>query len=164
MELLTPNLGTIFWTTATFVLLLLVLKKVAWGPILQMLADREQRIKEALEKADTAQKETEEALAKNQEILDNAKKEAHEFLSKSRKTAETTKEEIVKKAQDEASVMLGKAKKEITLEREKAVEEIRKQTAELSIMVASKLIGKSLSAQDHKDIIADSLKKMAEAN
>ena len=75
MELLTPSLGTLFWTSATFVILLLILKKVAWGPILQTLAERETRIKEALEKADTAQKETEEAMAKNQELLDNAKKE-----------------------------------------------------------------------------------------
>ena len=51
MELLTPNLGTFFWTAATFVLLLVILKKVAWGPILQTLAERETRIKEALEKA-----------------------------------------------------------------------------------------------------------------
>jgi len=163
MELLTPNLGTLFWTGATFVLLLLVLKKVAWGPILQTLAERETRIKEALEKADTAQKETEEAIAKNQEILDNAKKEAQDLLSKSRKTAETTKEEIVQKAHSEASAMLDKAKREISLEREKAVDEIRKQTAELSVMIASKLIGKTLSQKDHQDVIDDSLEKM-EAN
>lgn len=160
MELLTPNFGTLFWTAATFVLLLLVLKKLAWGPILQTLAERETRIKEALEKADVAQKETEEALAKNQEIMDEAKKEALDLLSKSRKTADTTKEEIIQKAHSEASAMLEKAKREISLEGEKAVHEIRKQTAELSVMIASKLIGKTLSQKDHQDVIDDSLKKM----
>lgn len=157
---MTPNLGTFFWTAATFVLLLLVLKKLAWGPILQTLAERETRIKEALEKADVAQKETEEALAKNQEIMDEAKKEAQGLLSKSRKTADTTKEEIIQKAHSEASAMLEKAKREISLEGEKAVHEIRKQTAELSVMIASKLIGKTLSQKDHQDVIDDSLKKM----
>ena len=157
---MTPNLGTFFWTAATFVLLLLVLKKLAWGPILQTLAERETRIKEALEKADVAQKETEEALAKNQEIMDEAKKEAKDLLSKSRKTADTTKEEIIQKAHSEASAMLEKAKREISLEGEKAVHEIRKQTAELSVMIASKLIGKTLSQKDHQDVIDDSLKKM----
>ena len=157
---MTPNLGTFFWTAATFVLLLLVLKKLAWGPILQTLAERETRIKEAREKADVAQKETEEALAKNQEIMDEAKKEAQDLLSKSRKTADTTKEEIIQKAHSEASAMLEKAKREISLEGEKAVHEIRKQTAELSVMIASKLIGKTLSQKDHQDVIDDSLKKM----
>lgn len=157
---MTPNFGTFFWTAATFVLLLLVLKKLAWGPILQTLAERETRIKEALEKADVAQKETEEALAKNQEIMDEAKKEAKDLLSKSRKTADTTKEEIIQKAHSEASAMLEKAKREISLEGEKAVHEIRKQTAELSVMIASKLIGKTLSQKDHQDVIDDSLKKM----
>ncbi len=160
MELLTPNLGTFFWTAVTFVLLLVILKKVAWGPILQTLAERETRIKEALEKADAAQKETEEALAKNQKVMDEAKKEAQDLLNKSRKTADTTKEEIIQKAHSEASAMLEKAKREISLEGEKAVDEIRKQTAELSVMIASKLIGKTLSQKDHQDVIDDSLKQM----
>ena len=164
MELLSPAYGTIFWTTLTFLSLLFILKKMAWGPILQALEEREKRIKESLEKADEAQKETEAALAKNQEIMDQAKKEAQGLLAKSRKTAETTKDEILQKAQTEASTLLERAKREITLEREKAVDDIRKQTAELSVQIASKLIGKSLSKDDHKDIIDESLKKIAEAN
>jgi len=164
MELLSPAHGTLFWTAITFLLLLFTLKKMAWGPILQALDERERRIKESLEKADTAQKETEEAIAKNQETLELAKKEAQELLSKSRKTAEATKEEIILKAQAEADKTLEKAKREIELEREKAIDAIRTQTAELSIQIASKLIGKTLSADDHKDIIESSLNKMVEAN
>lgn len=164
MNLLNPEPGTIFWTFLTFIILLFILKKMAWGPILQALEDREKRIKDALEKADAAQKETEQALAKHQEIVDSAKKEAQELLNKSRKTAEATKEEIIQKAESEASNMLEKAKKEIDLEKEKAVEELKKQTAELSVLIASKLIGKSLSKDDHKQLIDESLEKMAEAN
>lgn len=164
MELLSPAYGTIFWTALTFLLLLFILKKMAWGPILQALEERERRIKESLERADAAQKETEEALARNQKITEEAKKEAQELLAKSRKTAEVAKEEILQKAQTEASTMLDRAKREITLEREKAVEDIRKQTAELSVMIASKLIGKTLSKDDHKGLIDESLKKMVEAN
>ncbi|RMF70569.1 MAG: ATP synthase F0 subunit B [Calditrichaeota bacterium] len=164
MNLLTPEPGTLFWTAATFILLLFVLKKMAWGPVLQALAEREKRIKEALEKADAAQRESEQAMAKNQEILDAAKREAQELLVKSRKTAEATKEEIIQKAQAEAANMLEKAKREISLEREKAVEEIRNQAAELSVMIASKLIGKTLSQEDHKAIIDKSIKNMLEAN
>lgn len=164
MELLLPNLGTFFWTALTFVILLLILKKTAWKPILDMLEEREQKIKESLEKADAAQKETEAALAKNQEIMDQAKKEAQELLSKSRKMAESTKEDIVKKADDEATKIVSKAKKEIALEKEKAIDDLRSQAAELSVMIASKIIGKSLSVDDHKEIIESSLKNMVEAN
>lgn len=163
MELLTPSVGTLFWTALTFLLLLFVLKKMAWGPLLQMLDEREKKIKESLEKADLAQKETEAALAKNQEMMEQAKREAQELLSKSKKTAEATRDEIVKKAEAEAGKMLEKAKKEIAQEREKAVEELRNQAAELSIAIASKLIGKTLSKDDHKAIIESSLKQM-EAN
>ncbi|MCZ6821078.1 MAG: F0F1 ATP synthase subunit B [Calditrichaeota bacterium] len=164
MSLLTPALGTLFWTGLTFLLLLLILKKMAWGPILQMLDERETRIKESLEKADAAQKETEAALAKNQEIMEQARKEAREMLSASRRTADTTKQEIVERAEAEAARTLEKAKREIGLEREKAVEEIRSQTAELSVLIASKLIDKTLSVEDHKEIIDRSLQKMVDAN
>ena len=161
---LTPEYGTMFWTTVTFIALFLILKKMAWGPLLQSLAEREQKIKESLDKADAAQKETEQALTKNQEVLDAARKEAQELLNKSRKTAEASKDEIVKKAQTEAANLLERAKKEIAQEQEKAVEEIRTQTAEISVSIASKLIGRSLSSEDHKDIIEESLKKMERMN
>ncbi len=164
MELLSPAQGTIFWTAITFILLLYALKKMAWGPVLQALDEREKRIRESLEKADAAQKQTEDALAKNQEIMEQARKEAQDLLNKSRKTAESMKEEIVQRAEAEAAKMLDKAKRDITLEREKAVEEIKAQTAELSVLIASKLIGKTLSKDDHKDIIDSSLQQMVEAN
>ncbi|HEX9652441.1 MAG TPA: F0F1 ATP synthase subunit B [bacterium] len=162
--LLEPHLGTLFWTTLTFVLLAIILKKLAWKPILQTLEDRERRIREALEKAEATQKETAAAMVQHQANLETAKREAQDLLAKSRKTAEATKEEILQKAQSEANNLLERAKREISLEREKAVEEIRKQTAELSVQIASKLIGKSLSKADHKQLIEESLKKMVQVN
>ncbi len=164
MNLLSPDPGTIFWTALTFILLMLVLKKMAWGPILQTLEEREKRIKEALEKADVAQKGLEEAKSQQQQILEAAKKEAQEFLNKSRKTAEATKEEIIEKAHTEASNMIERAKREIALEKEKAVEEIKRQAVELSVLMASKLINKSLSTDDHKKIIEQSLQEIVEAS
>ena len=164
MELLSPALGTVFWTALTFVVLLFILKKAAWAPLIAALQEREVKIREALDKADAARKESEAAIVKNQEILDEAKKEAQELLSKSRTTAEATKEEIIQKAESEAAALVDKARKEITVEREKAVEELKKQTTELSISIASKLIGKTLSNEDHKDIIDESLNRFTEVN
>jgi len=164
MNLLNPEPGTLFWTAATFIILLLILKKVAWGPILQTLAEREKRIREALEKAEATQKEAAAAMARHQESLEAAKREAQDLLAKSRKTAEAVKEEIVQKAQTEAANILERAKREINLEREKAVAELKKQAAELSIMIASKLIGKSLSKDEHKKLIEQSIKEMVPSN
>jgi F-type H+-transporting ATPase subunit b len=103
-------------------------------------------------------------MAKHQENLEAAKREAQDLLAKSRKTAEATKEEILQKAQTEAANILERAKREINLEREKAVEELKKQAAELSIMIASKLIGKSLSKDEHKKLIEQSIKEMVQSN
>jgi F-type H+-transporting ATPase subunit b len=144
--------------------LLFILKRAAWGPLITALQERETKIREALEKADIARKETETALARNQEILDEAKKDAQDILSKSRTTAEATKEEIIQRAQAEATVLVDKARKAITLERDKAVEELKKQTSDLSILIASKLIGRTLSKEDHKRIIDESLERFAEVN
>lgn len=164
MNLMNPDPGTVFWTAISFILLVWVLKKMAWGPILQTLQERERRIKEALEKADLAQKELEEARSEQHAIFEAAKKEAQELLNKSRKTAEATKQEILQKAEQEAAKMLERAKKDITLEKDKAVEEIKKQAVDLSVLMASKLINKSLTKDDHRDIIESSLQKMVEAN
>ncbi len=164
MNLLSPEPGTIFWTALTFLILLLILRKMAWGPILQALEERERKIKESLEKADAVQRETEEAAARSREILESAKREAQDLLAKSRVTAEATKEEILEKARSEAAGMLEKAKREIDAQREKAIEEIRREAADLSVAIASKLIGRSLSKEDHRALIEESLQKMAEAN
>ena len=164
MNLLSPQIGTIFWTALTFLLLLFILRRMAWNPILQTMAEREKRIKEALDKADAAQKESEETMVKQKEIIESAKHEAQELLGKSKKTAETTKEEILQKANSEAENILERAKKEISLEKEKAVEEIKSSAAELSIMIASKIVGKSLSPKDHQDVIKESIQKMSEAH
>jgi len=164
MNLLNPEPGTLFWTAATFILLLLILKRMAWGPILQTLAEREKRIREALEKAEATQKEAAAAMARHQESLEAAKREAQDLLAKSRKTAEAVKEEILQKAQTAAANILERAKREINLEREKAVAELKKQAAELSIMIASKLIGKSLSKDEHKKLIEQSIKEMVPSN
>lgn len=162
MDLLSPDIGTIFWTALTFVLLLWVLKKMAWGPLLQTLEDREKRIKEALAKAEAAQRDVDEARERQQEILDSARKEAQELLNKSRKTAEATKEEIIEKAQAEANKILERARNEISLERKKALEEIKKQAVELSVQIASKLIHKSLSPEDHRKLIDESVEEIVE--
>ena len=152
--------GLILWTVVIFLILTVVLKKLAWKPILAALDERENKIKESLEKADAAQKEAERMRADYETSIAQARQEAQELIAKGRKTAEATREEILQKARDEADAVLQRAKREIALEREKAVEEIKRTAGDLSVSIAAKIIGKSLSAQDHHELIQDALSNM----
>ncbi len=164
MELLTPNPGLIFWTIVTFVVLVLVLGKTAWGPLIQLLDEREQKIRESLEKAEIAQKQADEAISKQEELLAEARDEAQEIIARSKKMAEGLKEDIISKAKAEADSMLERAKREITLEREKAVDELRRLAVDLSITATKKVIGKALTEKDHEKIVSESLQEMGDLN
>jgi F-type H+-transporting ATPase subunit b len=164
MELMTPSGGTIFWTVVTFIFLLIILRKVAWKPILQTLDEREKRIRDDLAEAENARIAAQKTLAEQANIIDAARKEAQEIIGKSRKAAESAKGEIIQKANSEAEHLIAKAKREIELSRDKAIEEIRDLAVELSMSATTKLIGKSLDQREHKAIINDSLKKMGDLN
>jgi F-type H+-transporting ATPase subunit b len=164
MELLTPQGGTIFWTAVTFMILLIILGKLAWRPILEMLDEREKKIRESLEQAEIARAEAEKNMAEQNKIIKAAKKEAQEILNKSRSAAESIKEEIVQKAGQEADQLVDKAKHEIELSQKKAIEGIRDLAVELSMTATTKLIGKSLDEKDHKELIEQSIENMGDLN
>ncbi len=164
MELLTPSGGTIFWTTLTFLVLLLILYKIGWRPVLQMLNDRETKIRDSLQQAEKAQQEAEKTLKEQALIIETAKNKAQEILASSRKSAENTSEEIVHAAREEADHMLERAKKEIDQSRSKAVKEIRDLAVELSIAATQKLIGKSLGKDEHERVVQESINKLDKVN
>ena len=164
MELMSPDPGALFWTIVTFICLLLILRKVAWKPILQTLDEREKIIQDSLNEAEKARREAQKTLNEQSEILEKARKQALEMIEKSRKTAETAKEEIISKAGAEAQQMLERAKREIELSRDKAIEEIKDLSVELSMAATAKLIGKSLNEKEHKAIIQESIKKLGDLN
>ncbi len=159
-SLISVNPGLMIWTALTFLLLLYALYKLAWKPILSAVENRERRIRESLEKAEEAQRKAEESLQAYQKMLDEAKKETQEILNKGRKTAEMLREEILNKANDEAARLLEKAKRDINLEREKALEEIRSLAVDLSLTAASKLVERSLSDKEHKQLVERYLKEI----
>jgi len=158
--LLQINPGLIFWTVVTFLVLLWTLQKLAWKPIVSALESREQRIQSALDEAEKNRQEAEKKLAEYQQMIEQAKKESQEIVNKGRKTAEMLKNEIVQKADEEATRLVEKARREISLEREKAIEDIRKLAVDLSLEAASKLIGRSLTDADHKQIVKKYIQEM----
>ncbi len=164
MDLLSPETGTIFWTAVIFLFLLAVLGKMAWKPLLGALNEREQRIRESLEKAEEAQRQAEKNIAEYQAMLEKARAESQELIERSRKTAEAMREEIIQNAKNEADRLVERAKREISLEREKAVEELKKLAVDLSLLATKKAIGKALTPKDHQSLIQEALKEIGDAN
>jgi len=160
MELLTPSGGTIFWTVVIFIMLMFILKKVAWKPILQTLEEREQRIQDSLDHADSAKEEAEKLLTEQKALLEAARTESQHIIAKSRKAAELAKDEIIDQARVEADRLLVNAKREIVLSRDKAVEEIRDLAVEISLSATSKIIGRSMGKREHKVFVDETIEQL----
>ena len=159
MDLLSPEPGLIFWTIVTFIVLLFILGKTAWGPIMRGLEEREKRIKDSLDNAETARTEAERLLEEQKKLLVEARTESQTIIDNAHKAAETSKQEILQQARAEAEHTLASAKQEIEVSRDKALKEIKELTADVAIAVASKLIGRSLDDKDHSQLITESVKE-----
>ena len=148
MDLIKPEIGLIFWTALTFAILLFVLRKFAWKPILGAVGDREDSIKKALAEAENARKEMQNLQADNERILKEARAEREAML----KEARELKDKIVSDAKDQAKVEADKmvAQAQVTIDSEKkaAVSEIKSQVANLSVEIAEKVIKEQLGNKD----------------
>lgn len=145
MELITPGLGLIFWMTLPFLILLLLLRKFAWKPILQALKDRETSIHDALHAADRAKEEMKQLQFSNEELLHQAKDERDAILSDARKIRDTIIEESKDKAKEEASRIIASAKESIENEKMAAMTDLKNQLAELSLEIATKILEHELA-------------------
>jgi F-type H+-transporting ATPase subunit b len=152
--------GLIIWTILIFLLLVALLRKLAWKPLLDALEERTRRIKDSLDKAEAAKQAAEQARTEYETMMAKARQESQELIAKSRKTAEATREEIITKAQIESEQLTQRVKKEIDLARQKALDEIKHTAAELSINIATRIIGKSLGAKDHQELIRQALSEI----
>ena len=152
--------GLFLWTILTFLVLLGLLGKFAWKPLLAALERRHEVIKTSLEDAEKAQQELERLQQASKEIVSEARVEAQSIVAKSRAEAEKLKGELRQKAKEEADSILRNAEKQVQLETEKAISEIRGEVVDLSLLVASKLIEKNLSKEDNQSLIEASLKQI----
>ncbi len=158
--LVQPDPGLFLWTILTFLVLLALLAKFAWKPLLGVLDQRQEMIRQSLDDAEKAKQELEQLQQKSKEILSEARAEAQSIVAKSRTEAERLKAEIREKAKAEADSILSNAEKQIQLETEKAISQIHSDVADLSHLVASKLIGRNLSKEDDEALIEESLKQI----
>jgi F-type H+-transporting ATPase subunit b len=159
MELVTPQIGLIFWTTIVFTLLLIVLKKFAWKPILDSVDERNNSIENALKAADKAKEEMATLNADNQRILIEAKKERDLLLKEAREIKETIISEAKKNATIEADKIIISAKSQINNDKMKALVELKNQIAGLAIEMTEKILKSELSDKNkQKELIENALK------
>ena len=152
--------GLFIWTILTFLVLLGVLAKFAWNPLLKMLKDREDLIRSSLEDAEKAQTELANLNAEREEIINKARSEAQSILSEGKVAASKLKDETLKAAKDQAKSILTDAEKQIRIEKHKAIEEIKSEVVDLSLSVAKKLIKKNISREDNQALIDESLENV----
>jgi len=152
-SLLSPNPGLIFWTAITFVIVLLILKKVAWGPILNALEEREKGIQSSIDRAHKAKDESEAILRKNKELFAKADAESDRIIREGRDYAEKLRADIAEKAQAEAKKIITSAKEEIEQEKRRALDVLRNEVADLAVKGAEKIIKTTLDAELQKKIV-----------
>lgn len=153
-SLISPNPGLIFWTAVTFFLLLILLKKMAWGPILTALDERQKSIQASIDKAQKANADAETILAKNKAALAKAEAESERIIKEGREYAEKVRSEIVEKANTEARKLTEAAKAEIEMEKQRALTALREEVADLAVKGAEKIIRQNLDAQKQKAVVA----------
>ena len=161
MGFVTPDYGTIFWMLIIFGIVLFILKKYAWGPILTALKDREQSISAALNSAQEARKEVAGLKASNDQILVEARKEKDLILKEAREIKDKIIAEAKLLANAETQKGIEYARQQINAEKIEAINDIKTQVAELSIEIAEKVIRKQLdNPKDQKVLVEDLLKGM----
>jgi len=157
------NPGLIIWTIVTFVLLVFVLGKFAWKPLLQALQSREQEIADALRKAEEAKKDAERMIQENKALMEKANNETARLIAEGRAIAEQLKSDVVAKAHENAKKLLEQAKDEIGRERDAAVQQLRSEVADLAVSAAEKILDETLDSAKQKKMI-DSVMKQLQNN
>ena len=162
MELITPAVGLVFWTTLVFVILLVVLRGKAWKPVLSAVKERESKIEDALELAEKTKIEMAQLKHSNEQMLKEAREERDAMLKDARDTRNKIVDEAKGKAKNEAGKIIADAQLAINNQKNAAIAELKNQVATLSIDIAEKVIKTELSSNDKQKALATNL--VAELN
>ena len=158
--LIQPDPGLFIWTIVTFLVLLALLAKFAWRPLLQALESRQERIRNSLEDAERARQELERLQQESAKILQQARIEAESIVTQTRADAERLREELQQKAKDEADNVLRNAQQQIQLQTRQAIQQIRHEVADIAVLLASKLLERNIAKEDNARLIDDTLKQI----
>ena len=157
MDLVTPEFGLIFWTSITFLVLLFILKKFAWKPILGAVSEREKGIKDALTSAVEARKEMENLQADNERILKEARAEREAMLKDARELKNKMIDDAKQDAKIEANKLITQAQAAIEAEKKAAIADLKSQVAKISISIAEKVVREELSKPGKQEKLVESM-------
>lgn len=147
--------GDILVTLLTFALLMFLLKKLAWGPLMGIMKQREEHVAKEIDEAEKSRVEANKLLEEQREMLKEARKEAQLMIENAKKHGETQREEIILTARAEAERMQETAKVTIEQQKEQAIAAVQDQVASLSVLIASKVIEKELNQADQDKLIQE---------
>ena len=153
--LVRPDPGLFIWTILTFLVLLALLTKYAWRPLLTALEARQDRIRQSLDEARAAAEEKERVQRESAEVIRRARLEADTIVSASRGDATRVRDEAKQKARTDAAAIIAAAERQVQLDALRAREELRQEAVNLSIVIASKLIRKNIRPEDNQKLIDD---------
>ncbi|MCZ6775523.1 MAG: F0F1 ATP synthase subunit B [Ignavibacteria bacterium] len=154
------NPGLILWTIVTFIILLVVLRAVAWKPLLGALTAREEKIRTSLQRTEQAQQEAEKLLEENKHQLAQAEEQSQRAIKEGRETGERLKAEIIEKANASSRDMIEQAKEEIRREKDAALIELRGEVADLAIMAAEKVLDANLDAPKQRELVETAIREI----
>jgi F-type H+-transporting ATPase subunit b len=161
MELLTPGTGLIIWQLIVFVLLFLLLSKLAWKPIINSLKDRERSIQDALDTAEKARHEMSQLKSDNERLLKEAREERERILREAREVSNRMKEEAQLDAKRSADKIIEDARAAINIEKQAALKEVRIQVSMFALDIAEKLMKKNLSNdKSQKELVEGYIKDL----
>ena len=155
--LVQPDPGLFIWTIVTFLVLLALLAKFAWRPLLEALDTRQESIRKSLDDAQRARQELEQIHLESKRILGTARTEAEAIVAATRADAERLREELKQKARAEATNLVKSAERQIEMETARALQQIRQEAVDLSVAIASKLIRKNITKEDNERLIDETI-------
>ncbi|HEY9578107.1 MAG TPA: F0F1 ATP synthase subunit B [Pseudobacillus sp.] len=156
------NGGDILFQLAMFIILLALIKKFAWGPLMGIMQQREDHIASEIDAAEKSRVEASKLLEETRAELKASRQQAQEIIENAKKVGDSQKQEIIAAARAEAERLKESAKMEIEQQTEQAMTSLREQVASLSVLIASKVIEKDLSAADQEKLINEYIQEAGE--
>jgi len=147
------NLPTLLTQVVTFIILLVILRFVAYKPIMRMLDERSKRVKESMEQAESVKEQSARAEEELKKQLEAAGREGQDRIARAVKAGEEDKQRAQEDAKKEGEALINRARAEIQRERDDAVSEVRREFADLTVLAAGKVIEKSLNKEEHRELI-----------
>ena len=159
-DFMTPEGQVLLWTIIVFLVLLGLLWKFAWGPIMHALEQREHNIQKRIDDAEKKFKDAEMRVAEYEKKIAGAKDEAAAIIAEGKRDVEKVKEDIIKQANEESAKQLERAKRDIELARQAAVADLRDKMVQLTAELTTRVIEREINADDHKRFITDSVQEL----